>query len=339
MNKHQLPSILQKTETFETKYLWADEFSESQSNIFWTANEINVEKDKHCILINMTESERNAVIDVLKLFTLYELRAGSDYWLGRFMRTFKRPELQRMAATFGFFELGVHKPFYAKLNEVLSLSSDEFLMSYKEDTVLSDHMQFIGDMIKHENNLVSLAAFSMVEGAVLYSSFAFLKHFQSVGKNKLINVVRGINFSVRDEACLVEGTEVLTDTGWKNIEAVEVSDNVLCYDVDGTSKFSSVLNTTKVESSTSYEFRSPDFHQHVTGPHRMITPVGEVKAENAPEIADYVNGTSKNTNVSTDLTFDVECSDDEFMRFIDSASNTELEKALEMLEFDGVHSL
>jgi len=330
MNRQPVPSILQKTETFESKYLWADEFSEAQSNIFWTANEINVEKDKHCILINMTEAERNAVIDVLKLFTLYELRAGSDYWLGRFMRTFKRPELQRMAATFGFFELGVHKPFYAKLNEVLSLGTDEFLMYYKEDTILNDHMQFIGDMIRHENNLVSLAAFSMVEGAVLYSSFAFLKHFQSVGKNKLINVVRGINFSVRDEACLVEGSEVLTDKGWKNIETVEVSDNVLCYDVDGTSKFGSVLNTTKVKSSTSYEFTSPDFHQRVTGPHRMITPNGEVKAENAPENADYVNGTSKNANISN-LTFDVDSSDTEFMYFVDNASNAELEKALEML--------
>jgi ribonucleotide reductase beta subunit family protein with ferritin-like domain len=39
----------------------------------------------------------------------------------------------------------------------------------------------------------------MVEGVILYSSFAFLKHYQSQGKNKLMNVVRGINFSVRDE--------------------------------------------------------------------------------------------------------------------------------------------
>jgi ribonucleotide reductase beta subunit family protein with ferritin-like domain len=46
---------------------------------------------------------------------------------------------------------------------------------------------------------MSLAAFSMVEGVILYSSFAFLKHYQSQGKNKLMNVVRGINFSLRDE--------------------------------------------------------------------------------------------------------------------------------------------
>jgi hypothetical protein len=48
--------------------------------------------------------------------------------------------------------------------------------------------------------LVALAAFSMIEGAVLYSSFAYLKHFQACGKNKLINIVRGVDMSVRDEA-------------------------------------------------------------------------------------------------------------------------------------------
>jgi ribonucleoside-diphosphate reductase beta chain len=44
-----------------------------------------------------------------------------------------------------------------------------------------------------------MACFSLIEGAILYSNFAFLKHFQSEGKNKLMNLVAGINFSVRDE--------------------------------------------------------------------------------------------------------------------------------------------
>ena len=60
-------------------------------------------------------------------------------------------------------------------------------------------MEFIDEVIGSRDPLVSLGGFSMVEGAILYSSFAFLKHFQSKGKNKLLNVVRGINFSVRDE--------------------------------------------------------------------------------------------------------------------------------------------
>ena len=60
-------------------------------------------------------------------------------------------------------------------------------------------MDFIDSVISSKDNLYSLAVFSMVEGAILYSAFGFIKHFQSKGKNKALNVVRGANFSVRDE--------------------------------------------------------------------------------------------------------------------------------------------
>jgi len=285
------PSILSKAETFETVYEWADEFSEKQANIFWTADEIAVEKDKHCILTDMTEAERHAVIEVLKLFTLYELKAGADYWLGKYMRTFKRPELQRMAATFGFFELGVHKPFYAKLNEVLSLADDDFFLSYHDDEMLAEHMNFIVDMIRHNNPLISLAAFSMVEGAVLYSSFAFLKHFQSAGKNKLLNVVRGINFSVRDELCLSEDTEVLTERGWVPIKDVNVGESVVCYDTQSKCVVvEKCSNTTTSVSDVSYEFTGDGISQRVTPNHRMIVADGEVLAKDATNDHDYIVG-------------------------------------------------
>ena len=52
-------------------------------------------------------------------------------------------------------------------------------------------------MIGDPDDMVSVATFSLVEGVILYSAFGFLKHYQSQGKNKLMNVVRGINFSVR----------------------------------------------------------------------------------------------------------------------------------------------
>jgi ribonucleotide reductase beta subunit family protein with ferritin-like domain len=72
-------------------------------------------------------------------------------------------------------------------------------LSYLESPTLKARIEHVGEIIGDEDDLVSLAGFSMVEGAILYSAFAFLKHYQSQGKNKLMNVVRGINFSVRDE--------------------------------------------------------------------------------------------------------------------------------------------
>ena len=193
------PRLMTKTESFAVDYPQAVEFTNKQLKIFWLPDEIKVEKDVQDILVNMTPAEKHGVITTLRLFTLYELKAGAEYWGGRFMRLFPRPELMRMASTFSMFELAVHKPFYNKINELLHLNTDEFYLSYVNDPVLADRMAFIDEIVGGDDPLMSLAGFSMVEGAVLYSSFAFLKHFQSKGKNKLNNVVRGINFSVRDE--------------------------------------------------------------------------------------------------------------------------------------------
>lgn len=194
------PFILQVPESGVVEhYKEPVEFATKQLEVFWLPDEIKVEKDVQDILVNMTPAEKHGVITVLKLFTLYEIQAGSEYWNGKFARIFKRPEFRRMASAFSMVELAIHAPFYRKLNEALHLDNDEFYMEYVNDPTLKARMEFIGEIVSSKNDLLSLAAFSMVEGAILYSSFAFLKHFQSQGKNKLLNVVRGINFSVRDE--------------------------------------------------------------------------------------------------------------------------------------------
>lgn len=192
MKKHLLPV---KSEYSDA----AIEFALTQQRINWMPDEIKVDKDIHDIRVNLTEAEAHGVNTTLKLFTLYEMFAGDEYWLGRFRRMFDDADMHRMASVFGMVELAVHSPFYRKLNEALHLDNEEFYMSYVQDPVLKSRMDFIGEMIDHEDDLISLAAFSIIEGAILYSSFAFLKHFQSQGKNKMMNIVRGINFSVRDE--------------------------------------------------------------------------------------------------------------------------------------------
>lgn len=193
------PRLLTRKSEYTFDYPKAIEAAEQQMSIFWPPDEIEVEKDLHDIKTNFTEAEVHGVTTVLKLFTLYELKAGNEYWGGRIAKTFPRPDIQRMANCFSFFELNIHAPFYNKLNEVLGLSTNEFYNSYTDDPVLKERMKWIEEVVKDKDILKSLAVFSMIEGAVLYSNFAYLKHFQTEGKNKLVNVTSGINFSVRDE--------------------------------------------------------------------------------------------------------------------------------------------
>ena len=166
----------------------------------------------------MTPSEAHGVITTLKLFTLYEVKAGVDYWGSRVMNEFPRPCIQRLAATISYTEMGVHAPFYNKLNEALNLNTEEFYLGYKTDPILKARMDYVKELISSKDPLLSVGAFSMIEGAVLYSSFAFLLHFQARGMNKLNNVCRGIKFSVRDEnlhaiAGALIARQVLKETG------------------------------------------------------------------------------------------------------------------------------
>lgn len=176
------------------------EFGEQQMKIFWLPEEIKVEKDIQDVLTNFTESEKHAVIETLRLFSIYETHVGDEWWSGRFKQMFDSADWHRMASVFSMFELAVHAPFYNKINELLYINTPEFYQSYQQDKVLKDRVDHIDQIINEGNDAVALGGFCMVEGVILYSSFAFLKHYQSQGKNKLMNVVRGLNFSVRDES-------------------------------------------------------------------------------------------------------------------------------------------
>lgn len=195
--------LLEPKSTYTIDYPVAIEFAKQQAEIFWLPDEVEVEKDLHDLKTNFTEAEYHGVISTLKLFTIYELSVGNDYWQNYVSKVFQRPDIQRMATTFGFMEIGVHAPFYNKINEILGLDTDEFYNSYMDDEILKNRMGWISKRVAKRdtvyNILKSVGIFSMIEGAILYSSFAFLKHFNNVGKNKLININAGINFSAIDE--------------------------------------------------------------------------------------------------------------------------------------------
>lgn len=200
MTQVKQPKIKTHTNSYVVHYPQFIEFADTQlEKCFWTSNEIAMEKDKQDLLVNMTEAEKHAVTTALKLFVKYELFVGTEYWLTRVMNKFPRPEIQRMASVFGMVELAVHAPFYNKLNEVLGLNTEEFYTDYVNDPVLKDRVDFLDSAVANEDDLLSLAAFSMIEGAVLFSSFAMFKNFQSNGNNLISNTVRGINQSLIDE--------------------------------------------------------------------------------------------------------------------------------------------
>lgn len=282
-----------------------------QMESFWLPSEPKIENEVHEILTGLEPSEYHGVITVLKLFTEYERRVGGDYWSGRFKRMFPRPEFERVAIVNAMTEINIHAPFYNQINELLRLDTIEFYNSYKNVKSMADRMEFIGKLITSKNDMLSLAAFTMVEGAVLYSNFAFLKHFQAKGKNKIKRIVSGIDFSVRDENCFSESTDVLTDKGFVNIKDVTLDTVVVCYDTERPSIYKMFKPTNLVQSKTdvSFVFKGENYEQCVTPQHRMVCVEGVYTATEiydkemslgyiSTNVSRYIDTTKKKSNVS-----------------------------------------
>ena len=187
-------------EGYTVDYPQAVAISQEQTRIIWFAEELGVEKDEGDIRTKCTEGERHGITTVLKLFTQYELMLGGDeFWGGKVSKMFPRPEIQRMAATFSFVELGVHAPFYDLINKTLGMATDEFYNSWKSDPVMVERMAFIDKYANSHEPLEATAAFAFMEGVVLFSNFAFLKSFNVGGFNLIPHITAGIDASAKDE--------------------------------------------------------------------------------------------------------------------------------------------
>lgn len=191
--------IMTKKTTYTVDYPQAIEAAKRAFQTLWSAEELGVEKDENDVRTMLTDGERHGLTTTLKLFTQYELNIGDEFWSGKFKRMFPRPDIQRAANAFAFTELNSHAPFYDLINKTLNLANDEFYNSWKEDPALVDRMDFVEDYLRTNDPYSCLAAFSFMEGTVLYSSFAFLKSFNMGGHNMIPHIAAGVDISCKEE--------------------------------------------------------------------------------------------------------------------------------------------
>ena len=213
-----------------------------------------------------TDAEKHGIQTVLKLFTTYEVHVA-DYWIDVVYRWFPKPEIRQMAQMFSAIE-AEHALFYDRLNNALGLSTKEFYLSFLEDDAMKSRMEFIDGMLDKANSgnpkdiATSLAAFSFVEGVVLYSSFAFLMSFQRPPKNKLKNVFTGLSYSVRDEALHADADSWLCNTLMKEqgIDVSEIKDDIVAiaktsYEVE-EQIIDEIFSQGKIEGITDHQLKA-----------------------------------------------------------------------------------
>ena len=65
-----MTSIFEPSDSILIKYPAPIKFANDQLEVFWTADEINVDNDIHSIRVDMDEAERHGTLTTLRLFTL-----------------------------------------------------------------------------------------------------------------------------------------------------------------------------------------------------------------------------------------------------------------------------
>lgn len=236
----------------------------------------------------LTVEERSFLTNIFRFFTQGDIDVSEGY-VTNYIPYFPQPEVRMMLLGFAARE-ALHVAAYSHLIETLGMPESTYSEFLEYESMKSKHeyfMELSNSNGTRESVALNIAAFSaFTEGMQLFSSFIMLLNFPRHGKMKGMGQI--ISWSIVDEA-VAKGTEVLTPSGWKNIEDLSLSDEILQYDV--ATKQTSFVRPQKVQyvqRDQSYVFESDTVHQHVSPNHRMIVmsddgTVGECKAHECPD--------------------------------------------------------
>ena len=182
---------------------WAVEFVQKHEKVHWIEDEVDLADDvTDWKGGRVTESEKDFITNVLRLFTQSDVAVGQNYY-DQFIPKFKNNEIRNMLGSFASRE-GIHQRAYALLNETLGLPDEEFhaFMEYKEMSDKVDYMMS-SDVTTKKGLGLALAKSVFNEGVSLFASFIMLLNFQRFGKMKGCGKI--VEWSVRDESMHVEG--------------------------------------------------------------------------------------------------------------------------------------
>ena len=200
-------SLLKTSETYKPfKYPWAVELSKKHEEIHWIEDEAELSEDVQDWKTKLTDSEKEFITHVLRLFTQSDVQVGENYH-ELLIPKFKNNEVRNMLSSFAARE-AVHQRAYALLNDTLGLPDEDFhkFLEYKE---MADKIDFMkeGETNSHTGLALALAQSVFNEGMPVFASFVMLLNFQRFGKMKGMATI--VEWSIRDETIHVQGNSKL----------------------------------------------------------------------------------------------------------------------------------
>ncbi|MCY4414048.1 MAG: ribonucleotide-diphosphate reductase subunit beta [Alphaproteobacteria bacterium] len=178
-------------------YPWAFEAWNQQQSIIWLPQEIPMSDDVRDWQYNITDEERNLLVQCFRFFTQADVGVNSCY-TDYYLKIFGPTEIRMMLCAFANMET-IHMGAYAYLLDTVGMPEVEYqtFLQYKE---MSEKWELIQNFYDEslEGIAASLAMYgAFVEGLQLFASFAMLMNFPRFNKMKGMGQV--VTWSVRDE--------------------------------------------------------------------------------------------------------------------------------------------
>lgn len=181
------------------RYPLANEIRRKQQDVFWTEQEIPIEKDIHDYRHNMTPAQFNLASITLDLFVEIEQRVGIVW--ETISTWFPHSEIEGACSMISSMEKSVHAFFYQKMADEMNIDPETTARNQQTIAVLKGKLTLLNNITRNLSNdkALSLVTVSMIEQVLLFSNFAMLKSFQANGHNLITNTITGVDFVVQDE--------------------------------------------------------------------------------------------------------------------------------------------
>lgn len=227
-------------------YPFTAEFINAMWAGHWTPNEFTFRSDIQNFKTELSEQERQIITKTLSAIGQIEI-AVKKFW-AKVGDVLPHPSIVDMGLVMANIEV-IHNRAYEKLLDVLELNQ-AFEENLKLDIIVG-RVKYLRKYLdkKYDNDkkqfIYSLILFTLfVENVSLFSQFYVISWFHRY-KNILKDTAQQVQYTAKEE-CFIEGTEVLTPTGWIDFRNINIDDDVCQYNSNGTISFVKVLN--KVEN-------------------------------------------------------------------------------------------
>jgi len=267
-------SIFLKEKHVDSRYTYLERFGEIMWKSFWTPAKYkkNIEKiDIPYLEKNMDDISKECVKRTILASSLVEDKVKT-FW-SFLVVDIPQTVIGEVGAIFGNSEV-VHAQSYRFLVEKMGLT--ELFEKLSDIPVMKGRIDYLNkhltksNISKEKQVLKKLTLFTaLVERISLFSQFYIIMSFDKNSKG--LKTLYSLQSSTAREECYVDGTEILTPSGWKDILSINIGDDVYQWN-GGALEATKATNVVKRPHKGKVISFSKKKHQCIVTPnHNMVS--------------------------------------------------------------------